>query len=244
MAVRNCFKKNICFYLLFLTLYSARGQNIAPSAEQFWADSMYITRPKLFRPQVRLDSRTSRFDKQTINLYGYDAGIMFKDKLRLTLGYYRINNNLPKEKVINGSSTGLFLAIHCGQINTEILYYNSRYISLGFPWEFAFGKYKLTQSRPETGELLNSQEGFLSYTNFGLSATFTPIRIIGLKGLAGYRKSIYPPEKTFNFNGVFSAIGISIDVQEAIQDIKIYKLQKKYGRNFKGFETYVDLLTD
>jgi hypothetical protein len=234
------------FFLLCHYSYLPAQNQVMPDTlnDEFLKDSLAIMKPKLFRPQLRVDSRSSSYEKQRINLYGYDAGILFRNKLRLALGYYRINNDLPMEKIVNEINSGVTLAIHCGQFNTEIVYYNGRYFSLGFPWEFGFGQYRLTYTLPEDGAFLSSRKGFLSFTNFGLSLTFTPIPFIGLKAIAGYRKSIYPPEKTFSFNGTFSSIGFNIDMQEAARDIRMYRLKKKYNRNFNGFSTYVDLLTN
>lgn len=215
------------------------------SRDEFINDSLKILKPKLIRPQVRLDSRVSVYDHQAINIYGYDAGIMAKDKLRLALGYYRINNNLPAQKEVEGVKINTALIVNVGSLNTELIYYNSRFISLGFPMELAAGEYKIIRSNADTRKVISDTSGVLGFANFGLSLTFKPMRFIGLKAIAGYRKSIYPNERIFSFSGVFTSIGLNLDVQEIVRDIKMYKLKKRYyGADFKGFETFVDILAD
>jgi hypothetical protein len=214
------------------------------SYDDYLADSLKIIKPKLIRPQIRIDSRVSFFENQTINIYGYDAGILAKDKLRLALGYYRINNDLPAKKEIDGVNTNISLVVNCGSLNTELIFYNSRYFAVGFPFELGFGKYDLRYETAEGRKYISSKSGYLGFTNFGLSLTFKPIRFVGLKGMAGYRKSLYPNEREFGFNGLFSSIGLNVDVQEIVRNFKLYKLKKKYYReNFNGFETFVDLIT-
>jgi len=234
----------LLFHFSCITLFCQDSLKADSTNNSFIKDSLAIVKPKLFRPQLKVDSRASSYEKQGVNIYGYEAGMLFKTKLRLALGYYRMNTALPAEKIINGVNTHISLAINCGHLNTEIMYYSGRYLSLGFPWEFAFGQYRLTYSPVDSLKQPSKASGFLSFTNFGLSLTFTPIRFIGLKGIVGYRKSIYPSEKTFAFNGLFSSIGMNVDIKEVTRDIKMYRLLKKYKRNFRGFETYVDLIAD
>jgi len=213
--------------------------------EEFESDSLKILKPKLIRPQVRLDSRVSVFDHQAINIYGYDAGIMAKDKLRLALGYYRMNNTLPIQKDVEGVKMNTSLMVNVGSLNTELIYYNSRFFALGFPMALAAGEYKLTETNALTKKVVSDTSGILGFANFGLSVTFKPMRFIGLKAMAGYRKTVYPNERVFNFSGLFSSIGLNIDVQEITRDIKMYKLKKRYyGKEFRGFESFVDIITD
>jgi hypothetical protein len=170
---------------------------------------------------------------------------MAKDKLRLAIGYYRFNNNLPFKEEVEGVKATTSLVVNVGSLNSELIYYNSRFISLGFPLEFAVGSYKLIRTNTDTRAVLSDTSSVLGFANFGLSLTFKPMRFIGLKAVAGYRKSVYPSERIFNFSGLFSSIGLNIDVQEIARDIKMYRLKKRYyDKDFKGFETFVDIMTD
>jgi hypothetical protein len=238
------FTMRIIFFLLgFGLLGICYSQEM--TSKEFINDSLKILRPKLIRPQVRIDSRVSVYDKQAINIYGYDAGIMAKDKLRLALGYYRINSALPVQTEVEGIKTNTSLVMNVGSLNTELMYYNSRFVSLGFPLELAAGEYKLTRTNADTKRVLSDTSGILGFANFGLSITFKPLRALGLKGILGYRKSVYPNERIFNFNGVFSSIGLNLDLQEVIRDVKMYRLKKRYyGKEFRRFETFVDIVTD
>src|SRR4051812_35228863 len=60
----------------------------------FLKDSVHIMQVKLVRPQFRIDNRSVFFKGQSLNINGFDAGVLLKNKLRLTLGYYSLNNEL------------------------------------------------------------------------------------------------------------------------------------------------------
>jgi hypothetical protein len=210
----------------------------------FVRDSILLITPKLISTGARIDSRASSFDGTEVNIYGYYIGVTIKAKLDLGLGYYRINTVLPAVQKINGVNTGTSLVVNCGSINSELTYFNSRYISLGFPLEFAFGQYDLTNTNTDNNKLISEQVKFLAFANFGLSGTFKPFKFVGLKLMAGYRKSIYPEEKTFEFNGVYSSLGLFVDFADFIVNIRMYKLLKRNNKVTNSISTYVDLFTD
>jgi hypothetical protein len=234
----------LLFLLLIIGLSALRSQTLSQTDSLFIRDSIRVATPKSLRPQFRIDARASAFEGQKINIYGYDAGVLIENRLRIALGYYRIKNELPNDVDLLGSKTKLQLGIDCGALNTEVVFYDARYLSFGFPLEFGFGNYSLVYHDALTGRVLSEKDGFLGFANFGLSAVFKPIRWFGLKGIAGYRKTIYPGENIFPFNGVFSAIGLNIDVQEIVKDIRMYRLIKKYNRNFSRLRTFTALMTD
>ena len=211
---------------------------------RFLNDSIKLTIPKLIRVEARIDSRASTFERTQVNIYGYYLGVMIKSKLSLGLGYYRINSVVPAQKIIDGVNTSSSLIVNCGSINSELIYYNRRFISLGFPLEFAFGQYNLTNTLTDNNELIGQQIKFLAFANFGLSGTFKPFKFLGLKLMGGYRKSIYPEEKTFEFNGFYSSLGLFIDVADFTTNIKMYKLLKKHHKVTSPISTGVDLFTD
>jgi hypothetical protein len=210
----------------------------------FIRDSMKLVTPKLIRAEARIDSRASVFQGTKVNIYGYYVGLLIKAKLSLGLGYYRINTVLPLVKEVNGIKTSTTLIVNCGSLNSELIYFNRRFISLGFPLEFAFGQYDLTNTTVNENKLIDQQIKFLSFANFGLSATFKPFKFIGLKLMGGYRKSIYPEEKTFEFNGVYSSLGLYVDMVDFLNNIKMFRLLKKYHKVKNPLSTYVDLFSD
>lgn len=218
----------------------------ADSAQaNFIRDSLKLITPKLLRMEARIDSRASSFQKAEVNIYGYYAGVMIKSKLSLGLAYYRINTILPATTVVNGMNTHTSLVVNCGSINSELIYYNRRFISLGFPLEIALGQYNLTNTMADNNDkLINQQIKFLAFANFGLSGTFKPFQFLGLKLMVGYRKSIYPEEKVFEFNGVYSSLGLFVDFADIKTNLKMYRLMKHYGKVQNALSTYVDLFTD
>lgn len=210
----------------------------------FLNDSLKIVTPKLVTFQFYLDSRASSFQGAEVGIYGYYAGIMVENKLSMGLAYYRLSTNLAAKTVINGVNASTSLLVNCGSINTELIYFNSRYVSLGFPLEIAAGQYKLTNTTQDENKPISTQSHLLAFTNFGLSGTFKPLTFMGLKIMLGYRKSIYPEERTFNFNGVYSSLSLAFDLADITNNIKLYRLMKRNNKVDSPLSTYVDLFTD
>ncbi len=236
---------NVSFLILFLNILTNSYSQTEQEHEKFVTDSTRISRPKTIRPQFKFDTRTTVFDGQKLNMFGYDAGVLVKEKLRLTLGYYRIDDQLPKHKEINAIEIKQTLQVRCGTINTELVYLKKRFFSLGFPLEVGIGNYRLTNTPASSENETSRLQGIVAFSNFGLTGTFTPIRWFGLKLIAGYRKAVLSSDKQFDFNGIFSSIGLNLDMQEIIKDIKMYRLKKKYYKpNFKRLESFTDLMID
>jgi len=217
---------------------------IKTDRETFREDSVRIVSGRLMRPQFRLDNRNFFFKGQTLNISGLDGGVLLKDKLRLTLGYYFLSSTLTSySKMIDGVKYDRHLKLEYGSINTEIIYKNVRYFSLGMPLEFNLGNNVLRYNNSESGELESKKSGFVVMTDFGLSATFKPIRWIGLKVILGYRKTVFNVVNDFRFDGLFTSIGLNIDFREIIKDVRMFNLKKKYKKG-NAVENAVDLITD
>lgn len=213
--------------------------------EQFLLDSNEIVAVKLVRPQFRFDNRNIYFKGQMLSVGGYDAGVLLKDKLRVTLGYYRMNDNLSSyHHDIEGQQYDRRFRLAYGTLNTELLYINRRFFSLGMPLEFGFGRnisrYKLTPDATDYVE----KSGFLVVTDFGLSGSFKPIRWVGIRFVVGYRKNVVNQVDDFRFDGIFTSVGLNIDFREVTKDFKMYRLMKRCGRIDSKIGTAVDLFVD
>lgn len=234
-------RNRIIIGLIFLTQL-LNSQKM--SHEQFVKDSAEIVRVKLVRPQVKFDNRLTFFEGQTLSINGFDAGVLLKDKMRLTLGYYRLNDDLNALKqTIDSIDFIRLIDLNYGTINTEIIYSNTRYFSLGMPLEIGAGYASMKTRNFITDEITTTQKGAMAMAHFGLSATFKPIRWVGLKGMVGYRKTLFNQLKDFNFDGVFTSLGLNVDFREIISDLKMMRLKKKYHRG-NTIENAVDLITD
>lgn len=210
----------------------------------FKKDSLAIMKPKLVRPQFRIDNRNIFYKNQNLTVNGLDAGVLLKEKLRLTLGYYTLNNVLSAyKKTVDEVELNRKVKLDYGTINTEFIYKNTRFFSLGMPLEFGFGNNILEYYSEDGTVVQEKSSGFLCITDFGLSVTFKPIRWVGLKGLLGYRKTVFNQVKDFEFDGVFTSLGLNIDLREISRDVKMFKLIKKYKKRDQ-VETAVDLITD
>lgn len=230
--------------LIFLFLIFHLLSHAQLSRDQFTRDSLETMKVKLVRPQFKLDNRITWHEGQTLAITGFDAGVLLKDKLRVTIGYYRLNDDLNAfRKTIDSVDIGRLININYGTLNTEFMYRDTRFLSLGMPLEIGLGQSDLKFKNFKTEEIFRRDKGFMAIAHFGVAATFKPIRWIGLKGIVGYRKTIFNQVKEFNFDGPFFSLGLNIDVREIIKDIRMFKLKKKYGRG-ENIGNAVDLITD
>jgi hypothetical protein len=226
---------------VFMTLNS-EAQRMRKA--QFVKDSLKIVDPKLARPQVKFDNRQTFCEGQWLAINGFDAGVLLKEKMRLTLGYYKLQQDLNAyRQTIDSLDYGRLLKMTYGTINTEIIYTNKRYYSLGMPLEIGAGINELKYKNYTTDEITNTERGFVAMAHFGLSATFKPIRWVGLKGIVGYRKTLFNQVKNFSFDGIFTSLGLNVDFREIIKDIQMIRLRKKYNRGSQ-IENAVDIITD
>lgn len=229
--------------ILALIIASAlHGQVEEP--DPFTRDSLEIVKIKLVRPQFRFDNRNTFVGKQVLSISGFDAGILLNEKLRLTLGYYTMKDRLSKfDVIIDNQQHGRLIDLRFGTLNTELIYHDTRFLSLGMPLELAIGVNKFQNVNIATGEVLHTESGAIVFLNFGMSATFKPMRFIGLKGMVGYRKVAYNQVKDYNFDGFFTSIGLNVDIHAIITDVRMYRLKKKYNRGH-NLRNAVDILTD
>lgn len=233
------------FLLLFLVASLDGHTQNKMTRKQFLADSLKIIKTKLVRPQFRFDNRLVFVKGQPLNITGFDAGVLLKNKLRLALGYYSVSDKLNSfNKTIGQDEYQGRYDLKYVALNVEFIYLNKRFFSLGMPLEFGLGNNSLYY-RSELANLESEKEsGIVALSYFGLSGTFKPIRWIGLKGAVGFRKTIYDQVKSLSFDGVYTSVGLSVDVWEVIKDIRLFKLKKRYRKNSNALETAVDLITD
>ncbi len=215
-----------------------------PAPEQFIRDSLALTRVKLVRPQFKFDNRVTFFERQALSITGIDAGVLLSEKLRVTLGYYGMEDRLESYDMIKDNEEhGRLIELKYGSLNTEFIYKDTRFISLGMPLEIGAGMNKFQDKNMTTGEVMSTETGGLLFVNFGMSATFKPMRFLGLKGIIGYRKVAYNQVDDFKFDGFFTSIGLNIDVHAVVYDVKMYRLMKKYNRG-NNLANAVEIITD
>lgn len=232
----------IFLFLFLVTGFTVSAQTPAP--EQFIQDSLALTRVKLVRPQFRFDNRVTSSERQTLSITGIDIGVLLNEKLRVTLGYYGMEDRLEAyDRVANNEEFGRLIRLKYGSLNTEFIYKDTRFISLGMPLEFGAGVNTFEEKNITTGEVLSVETGGLLFVNFGMSATFKPMRFLGLKGMLGYRKVVFNQVQDFNFDGFFTSIGLNVDIHAIVSDVKMYRLMKKYNRG-NNIANAVDIITD
>jgi hypothetical protein len=237
--------KQLLFILFTFSFLCITAQNkSASSYSDFVKDSLAIIRPPLARPQFKLDNRVAFHGKQTLDINGIDAGVLLSNKLRVTLGYYGMKGSLQEFSVVKeGVEYTRLIEMDYGSLNTELIYKDWRFFSLGMPFEIAAGVNKLSTKNVTDNEITGSQTGPLLFFNFGVSGAFKPMRFMALKGMVGYRKVGFNRVKDFNFDGFFTSIGLNLDFREIVNDVKMYKLKKRYKRG-NNISNAVNILTD
>lgn len=225
--------------LLFAGAVSAQSED-----EQFIKDSLEIIKVKLIRPQLKFDNRINFYGDQGLPITGFDAGVLLSNKLRVTLGYYNMNNSLRNEAFIrNDTAFGTLIHLQYGSLNTELIYKDARFFALGMPLEIGAGVNTFRDKNVTSGEVLATRTGALLFVNFGLSGTFKPMRFLGLKAIVGYRKIAFNQVKDFSFDGLFTSIGLNVDVHAITTDIRMFRLKKKYHRG-NPISNAVEVLTN
>lgn len=229
---------------LFLCLLFAATGSAQTDNEQFIRDSLAIVKVKLVRPQLKFDNRQTFYGGQALAITGFDAGVLLAEKLRVTVGYYNMNNNLNNRAFMrNDTAFGTLIHLEYGSLNTELIYKDERFFSLGMPLEIGAGVNTFRDKNVTTGEVLRTTSGAMLFVNFGLSGSFKPMRFLGLKAMIGYRKMAYNQVKDFSFDGFFSSIGLNVDVHEITTEIKMFRLMKRYHRG-NNVSNAVNILTN
>jgi hypothetical protein len=218
--------------VFLLTGFFVSAQSSPP--DDFIKDSLEIIKVKLVRPQFKFDDRVTFCEGQSLSINGFDLGVLLSDKLRFTLGYYGMKGHLKNyDYTSEGSEFGRFVTMRYGSLNTELIYKDTRFLSFGMPLEIGAGVNTLQDKNITADEIISSKSGGLVFVNFGMSATFKPMRFLGLKGIIGYRKVAYNQVKDFNFDGFFTSIGLNIDIHAVVVDVRMYRLEKRYHRGNK-----------
>lgn len=230
------------FFLSFL-LFGCFKSVAQTDEQQFVKDSLAITNVKLVRPQLKFDNRITFYAKQAFPITGVDAGVLLSDRLRLTLGYYSMSNHINDLAYSrNDTAYGTLIHLAYGSLNTELIYKDTRFFSLGMPLEIGAGVNTFRDKNITSDQVLQTRSGAMLFVNFGLSGTFKPMRFLGLKAIVGYRKMAYDQVKDFNFDGFFTSIGLNVDVHEIVTDIKMFRLEKRYHRG-NNVTNAVNILT-
>jgi hypothetical protein len=244
LNVFDRYMRQLLPFLIFFIALPAYAQK-KMTRKQFIADSVKIMKPRLWRPQFRLDNRITFLNDQKISVTGIDAGVILKEKLRVTLGYYRVSDKLTSltKTIDNVDYLGQY-DLNYGSLNLEFIYKNTRFFSFGAPLEIGIGGNELKYIVKDTNVETEKQSGLIAMAYFGVSGTFKPIRWVGLKAAFGYRKTLFNQVKNLPFEGFYTSVGLSMDIREVIKDVKMYKLKKRYRKDTNAIETAVDLITD
>lgn len=243
ISIKN-FRALSVFVVLIFSLH-VFSQQVPITKKQFINDSIKIVTPKLFRPQIRMDEKIIYNSSNRLSSLSLDAGVIIKEKLRVMLGYTRLAN-INEMKIVNKdnlksvSYNGAYI-----NNNYEFIYSNKRFYNISLPIEFCVGKNTLYYKNFNDENITESKISSMNIIAYlGASFTYKPIRCLGLRLSCGYRKTLYNKIKFIQTDGVYSSVGLFIDIREIIKDYKLYKIKKAYNKSFNSIGTAVDLISD
>lgn len=243
-------KKTIALIVLFCTflltgLYAQKEKQPKYTRKEFIKDSIAITQPPIFRPQLRLDNRHLFLKGSFTTMNGFDAGVMLKNRIRVAAGYYWMDDIMKPFNVLDdGTKISRNLRMNYVGLNFDFIFRNTRYYNLSIPFELGYGSQQLRYYNPLTEQVYSDKKGGMFITDFGLSGTLKPVRFIGLKASVGYRTSFINPIDDINLNCMYLSIGCAVDIYEILKDYRMYSIKRKYKRNFDKFGTAIDLIMD
>jgi hypothetical protein len=238
----------LLFYTLLLVAFASllKAQTVKKHPrQQFIKDSTWIMRIKTIRPQLRIDNKITFYEGDRLNINGFDAGVLLKEKFRVAIGYYSLMEDLSTyNRKINGADVGRKLSLRYLSVNVEYIFLNTRFFSLGIPCEFGYGKNELHYYEVNNENVYRQFRGSVGIIDGGFSATFKPIRWVGIRAVVGYRKTIANQIRGFKFDGFFASAGIGINIREINKDVQMFLLKRKYNRLGNPVNTAIDLIGD
>lgn len=211
--VLNCFIFSITF-----SQNKSINLQIDSLTQVFKNDSLKTFRVKKIQHYFNLDNRNSYIKDKPANILGIQFGIIIKDKHIFGIGAYQIIRFIPKETILK-------LSKPLDNLRYLTLFYeyniiNKRFFELDIPFEMGFGSYLLSKAN-----LPDKKFGFFPF-GAGLEIVLKPLKWIGFSSMGGYRY-VYEEQKNLSLDGFYYSLGLWIDLQEIIREVKFYGFQKK-----------------
>ncbi|GAB3336858.1 hypothetical protein GCM10027299_47280 [Larkinella ripae] len=208
--------------LIFLSVF---GLSIAPGfaqavATQFPTDSVIKPSRKPVRWTLNLDFRNSFVNRQPVNVWGVNTGIVLGEKRhQITVGYYWLSYN-SYLRLINwhrNAARRLNLEYYT---KTDMAYgslmfwgnpINNRRWLFSIPVEIGAGKASAVRQDTQTDTLKGwAHWDFFMPVQIGVYGQWKATRWVGLSAQVGYRYAVFQTNVSQHYNGTYYSIGTTL----------------------------------
>lgn len=213
-------------FLLFIGVFAlpfwpcaqvSKQQKLDSLRTKFQADSARMYRYKKWHMMAALDNRSSFVrtnQKLSVNVGGLQAGMVYKDKHTMGIGFYAITGTQSGEIVAEDQKQkiNLKLDMSYGTAFYEYNFLNTKRWEISVPAEIGAGSYR----QLATDSVGNKVAGFdttakaILLLGTGVKVSFRIFQWLGVGVMGGYRLVGGDEPKKINLNGFVYSYGIEI----------------------------------
>ncbi|RCR68520.1 hypothetical protein [Larkinella punicea] len=169
---------------------------------------------------LNLDFRNSFVNRQPVNVWGVNTGIVFGEKRhQVTVGYYWLSYNSYLRLINWHRNAARRLNIEY-YTKTDMAYgslmfwgnpINNRRWLFSIPVEIGAGKASVIRQDTQTDTLRgNSRRDFFMPVQIGVYGQWKASRWIGLSAQLGYRYSVFQTNVSQHYNGTYYSVGTTL----------------------------------
>lgn len=197
-------------------------------------DSAYIFRKTKAKLYLRVENRRSFISQESINLFGFLAGVTLFEKHILCAGYYGMDKRSKKaiDIIDNARYVNQYLNLNYYNFAYQYIIFNKRYVQLNAPVEVGLGRYRIRVTDSLDRPIRHLSGDFVPI-NAGLLCILKPVKWAGISLLGGYRyvRDEQIRQIKLNFRGWYYSIGIWIDARQLLRNGNYYLRKRKYHRD-------------
>jgi len=233
-----------------ILLWTARAQaQEADSLQASISDTSYMSAiPPAhcvmpIKPTADFDQRFYYIQNRRANVWGYRVGVLIKDKYKLGIGGYYMNEAVtpvadPHLAVSRTSSDyNHRQRLYLGTVYYEPYITRREYWESSVVFEAGYGRSVNLSTDAVTGEVADKQNKAFVPAGIGLSVSlklpplfgWVPMHWLGINAMAGYRQLLYKDADTYNYDGVYWSLSGAIFLDRIAEDIHCWK-ERKEGR--------------
>lgn len=220
---------------LFLNLSFALAQSsilLDSLQKQLKIDSAFIFRPKVAKPYLRVENKSSFISKEPVNLAGFLAGATFYEKHIFCAGYYILNRRTQKAIELideNKITTREYLKLNYFVFSYQYILLNKKYLQINTPFEVGYGLYT-TRTTDVKDNFITESKGDIIPLSAGLQFIFKPIKWLGISCIGGYRLALQENNTNLNFTGLYYSFGLWVDARYLYRNTLYFNKKRKYKK--------------
>ncbi len=198
--------------------------------QKFELDSSYLFRKRKVIHYLNIDFKNAYVSKNFVSLVGIRAGITYLNNHNHTfgLGFYTLNEfSIFKSNIIK---TYQFEAIDYFILFYEFQIYDGKVFDVLLPFDLGFGHYTANSTQSPEISVLKS---YMIPAGAGIKCIFMPHTWVGIKFEGGI-VMFWEETQQIVLDGVYFSVGIRIDVNHMIKDLRFIKMKKRYREQIEG----------